>query len=738
MGALKQWAQEYFEIPDDARLGVCCSGGGIRSASYCLGALQVLDHAGLLPRAEYLAAVSGGDYIAAARSSVIGATWGDFGGDDGGAGPSFADVPPFAPNSPEERHLRDNSSYLARGLAGKFWLGMNVLYGAIRHMVPFVAGLFLIAATLGFAFNRWLGPVLNDTTKSMDWRFVDWNLLLAAALAVLGGFSLLCRQIVQQRGHPSGAALAVFQGLTMLLFRMALLVGLLLAGLPAALWALSRAKDLLLSVGVPTLSAGTLFSAGVAYLTNRSKRLKLLRVLHLLLPFASLIVVGIPFVGFTYWVAQQGFHVWWSGQGEAGPFIALCVAVADIAVVRYLDEVTPSMHLFYRERLAKAFVGRRTRPGDRLDFEELPWSLPLSMSKLQDHDPPGARPKLVVCAAVNASDDSIPLGRNAAPFTFERDYSGSPVTGYIPTSVLESAAGEGVLTLPAMMAISGAALSPSMGKMTRSSLRMLMAIFNVRLGVWLPNPTSPPDVRDDLRLPNLRTPAAVRQARDLWTNYRANPGWKPMGRSKRPGPLYSLREALGRNSLGYRFVYVTDGGHFDNLGLVELLRRGCGQIVCLDAAGDDLDHFHTLSEAIALARADLGVEITIDTTPLKPVDGESPSDHVCGSILFPDGREGVLVFAKAAMARDAPQDAKAFRDVDPRFPTHSTADQFFDERTFEAYRGLGGHAARHCVNTLNEYRTNQGQEPFRFETLSEPPCPEPPSPGPPATGAADG
>src|SRR5207302_2740338 len=114
---------------------------------------------------------------------------------------------------------------------------------------------------------------------------------------------------------------------------------------------------------------------------------------------------------------------------------------------------------------------------------------------------------------------------------------------------------------------------------------------------------------------------------------------------------------------------------------------------------------------VALARSDLGVEITIDVDPLRPQshpgephDDESATDHVTGTIRYPNGVTGVIVFAKAAMAVDVPQDARAFREVDPRFPNHTTADQFFDERTFEAYRGLGAHAARGCVQALNDYR----------------------------------
>jgi len=114
------------------------------SASYCLGALQVLDERHVLEEAAYLAAVSGGDYLAVARAAVIAATWRDFDRRPDGtllagqepdprAPQSFAAIPPFAPNSPEERNLRDDSSYLARGTNGKIWLGLNVLYGAIRH-----------------------------------------------------------------------------------------------------------------------------------------------------------------------------------------------------------------------------------------------------------------------------------------------------------------------------------------------------------------------------------------------------------------------------------------------------------------------------------------------------------------------------------------------------------------------------------------------------------------------------
>jgi len=546
---------------------------------------------------------------------------------------------------------------------------------------------------------------------------VFWNLYIAAGIGGVGAIFLTMRGLVASSRRPNGTVMAALQELAMLMLRVALAIAALLAGLPAALRLIIILKGAALLAGLPTVGGASVLSGIYVYLSRRGQAKRLLSRLRLILPLAGFIVIGVPFLGFTYWVTQQGFHLRNAAvpHREAWPLYALVASVLLLVGFSFLDEVTPSMHLFYREKLAKAFIGMRVRKAGKLDWAEPPWRIPLSLSKVRDHRAAGALlPKLVVCASVNASDESVPLGRNGGPFTFEQDYSGSPLTGYVPTRELELAAGEDVLTMPAMMAIAGAAISPSMGKMTRPALRMLMALFNVRLGVWLPNPAvrfeSSISAGERMRRGEAAPEVSGSVDRD--------------SRLRRPGTLYILREALGLNSLAQRYVYVTDGGHFENLGLVEVLRRGCGQVVCLDAAGGQPTDFGTISEAIALARSDLGVEIDLNLDNLKPgVDGESESDHVCGSILYPNGETGVLVFARAAMPRDAPQDTKGYQRVDPRFPHHSTADQFFNERTFEAYRGLGAHAARGCVDTLNGYRTRHGHEPFRLEPIPTPPCP---------------
>ena len=169
---------------------------------------------------------------------------------------------------------------------------------------------------------------------------------------------------------------------------------------------------------------------------------------------------------------------------------------------------------------------------------------------------------------------------------------------------------------------------------------------------------------------------------------------------------YLFRELLGRYEQSGRLLYVTDGGHIENLGLVEVLRRGCTEVWCFDAAGDHTDTFRTIGEAIALAREELGVEIELDPSPMVPTPEtprRSPADAVVGRIKYGNGRpDGILYYAKTAVTSDAPWDVQAFADHDVNFPTHSTGDQLFDHEQFEAYRALGHFTAARVVSYVTD------------------------------------
>jgi hypothetical protein len=245
--------------------------------------------------------------------------------------------------------------------------------------------------------------------------------------------------------------------------------------------------------------------------------------------------------------------------------------------------------------------------------------------------------------------------------------------------------------------MSGAAFSPAMGKFGFGPIGGLFAIVNLRLGLWMPNPDW----------------VEMSADHDAW---RRVAGWP-----------YLMREIWGRFRKNNPFVFVTDGGHWENLGLVELLRRGCDEIYVISAAGDGGQSFSTIGEAIALARQVVPqVEIDVDLTPLRARAGAKPGPDrqlldlttnppsertfaprtfAIGSFEYPpanegdDPRRGVILFVEANLTSAIPWDVQAWGERQPRFPDDSTGDQFFDFGQFEAYRRLGEFQVSNAVKS---------------------------------------
>jgi hypothetical protein len=205
--------------------------------------------------------------------------------------------------------------------------------------------------------------------------------------------------------------------------------------------------------------------------------------------------------------------------------------------------------------------------------------------------------------------------------------------------------------------------------MTKRPVRFLLGLANVRLGVWLPNPLMVP--------PGAADAPALRWWQKAWHQWRT------------PGVSCLLREMIGRNTIRYRYVYVTDGGHYDNLGLVEALRRRPGLVYVIDGSGDKPPYWTTLGHAISLARADLGAEITLDADPPMPEDGMIPSNVLTGDITYSDGTRGKLVVGKCVKVSKASYDVEVYGHDDPAFPNKSTGDQLFGDIEFESYRKFG-------------------------------------------------
>ncbi len=160
----------------------------------------------------------------------------------------------------------------------------------------------------------------------------------------------------------------------------------------------------------------------------------------------------------------------------------------------------------------------------------------------------------------------------------------------------------------------------------------------------------------------------------------------------KPGPYRLLHEAVGSPSVYERRIYVTDGGHYDNLGLVEALRRTPAQVIVNDAE----DRFTALAEAIATARMDHGIQIEIDPAPMvrgsKP-RADRPWTYGIATHPLKDGEEKPhkteIFFVKAVLAGHLGWDLEQYAVEHSDFPRRTTGDQFYDEWDFEAYRALG-------------------------------------------------
>lgn len=334
-----------------------------------------------------------------------------------------------------------------------------------------------------------------------------------------------------------------------------------------------------------------------------------------------------------------------------------------------------SLFSFYRNRLRAAYILKHSNDGvlpARYD-ETWHWS---------DADN-AIEPEWVVCATVNirGTGEAAP-GRAAGSFSFSRCWVGGQEVGWMPTERYVRHARRWDVDVVSSLAISGAAFSPAMGKQSKDWIGRLFAVANLRLGVWVPNPM----ILDR------------REAAAHW------PSWRPAW------PWY-LREVVGWYDRTARLLYLTDGGHWENLGLVELLRRGCTDIWLISAAGDGAESFETLAQAFALAREELGVEFSIELEPLRSPEEEpqavprrllrrgkaiatAPEPFRTGTFSFPQpdgsGRiPGTITIIEATLIGDAPWDVHSYAERNDDFPDISTGYQLMDHRDFEAYRMLG-------------------------------------------------
>jgi hypothetical protein len=346
----------------------------------------------------------------------------------------------------------------------------------------------------------------------------------------------------------------------------------------------------------------------------------------------------------------------WDGSADTA-FLVVGLIGLLYALVFSNANITAA-HGFFRDRMSRAFL-MTDKDGALCHCDDL------KLSQLNGRDSKAPYHLLNCTLNLQGARNLDLAGRDADFFLLAPRYSGSPTTGYCRTTELESI--DPHLNLGTAMAISGAGLSPNQGTETVPSLVYLTALFNLRLDYWIANPR------------HVNEPSAYRRLR-LATAV---------------GPLYLLKEALGMLDQHGPFVNVSDGGHLENLGIYELLRRRCRWILAVDASEDQPMSFPALMDVIRYARIDLGITVAIDIEELRLVANTTPATSgkhfAVGTIDYGAGEPGHLIYLKSSMSGDEPETIRQYRQMNPTFPQESSSNQAFNERQFEAYRALGEH-----------------------------------------------
>jgi hypothetical protein len=177
--------------------------------------------------------------------------------------------------------------------------------------------------------------------------------------------------------------------------------------------------------------------------------------------------------------------------------------------------------------------------------------------------------------------------------------------------------------------------------------------------------------------------------------------WQKRGPLFGVGPFYLLKELFSRITASSRYVNVSDGGHIENLGVYELLRRRCKYIIACDGEADPDLTFGGLAKLIRYARINMGIDIDINLNDVRRQEaGLSRKQCAMGRIDYGQGEIGQLLYIKAALVGDENEYIRQYHATHPQFPYESIADQFFDEAQFETYRALGYHIVKELMQLL--------------------------------------
>jgi hypothetical protein len=692
-------------------IALAISGGGIRSASFGLGVLQALVAGNVLPKVDYLSTVSGGGYIGSCLTWFLHQKLPD-GVTDAGTKPENFPLGQRSNQTADNRvlnFLRQHGNYMVPG-KGLNWTSLVAVLLRSVTVSLFVYGGLLLAALAGL---QWLGLFGIDGATQKDGttdilllaqRFLEQppallavfgNPLLQLAAGLITTFAVLAL-LYGVFGSSRG-----FTSVVSSLFRLDKVgqrylwrtrsqraFGKLL-GFTAALTvvgALPLIYRAAADLASQSASTATVLGALLAVSQARAEQhedyesglTSTLRIYG-----GSLLLIFGLLLG-AYGLASQ-LPTWAAlGLGTLALFIGLYTNV------NYL-----SLHRMYRDRLMETFLPnpksvRQGMWGRATEADDTPLE-----SFCQT---PNRRPYHVVNTNVVLVDSGQAKyrGRGGDSFIFSPLFCGSEATGWRSSATYMKGSSR-AMNLPTAMAISGAAANPNTGVagtgVTRSaSVSILMSLLNLRLGYWAPNP----NIDKQRTAPNFihpGLPALMGKGLD-------EDGW---------------------------MLELTDGGHFENLALYEMIRRRIKTIIVSDAGCDPKFEFADLANAVERVRVDFGVKISFDNakTDLRGLLPRAPEEHrdapigkkfplaargfAVGKIAYPadaarglEASDGILLYLKTTLIPGLPPDLYGYKASHETFPDETTADQFFSEVQLEAYRELGYHIGWNLLEKSEE------------------------------------
>lgn len=640
-------------------IGIACSGGGIRAAAFTLGALKALerrdpDAPAIMPRVCAVAAVSGGGYVATAWMLVRATS------EPAAKDTAAADVHSWLtgriPGTRSQRHR-----YLLNSRAG---IGRDVLL-AVALIGTNLAGLASLIALLAWPVGRVLGsdlvrPDLRRTPAAAGMvapAGIPPELgYPALSLAALGAVALLASLPLV---GPSRAMVRA----ALVLFGLAALLAVVFVGLPALI-------DLLRGSpvgGVPPLAVSGSALVGAAVAVWRIVRRPLV---ERLVPVATklggvlLAAAAVLFAGAVMNDAAGG------GGPFGSPWAPVGAAVFAAVFSVRLNTNALSLQRLFRARLTATFGLRRAADGSLVSpptREQVRWT------ELADQPI-----ELLLCCTRESSE--LGLGGFRAnsfvvsPREVQVDGAAGPTGRYLDLLPRRMWRFHSVV---AWSGVSGAAFASAMGRLDLGTTNALLAAGNIDLGTWLPNPAQARGDAAAASLPHIRL-------------------------------SYLVKEILGWYNPDDPYTFLTDGGHWDNLGLVELLRRRHRTIVCVDASADPPGSFAALRQAAALARLAIeDCDVRIDLGPLDdPALAADPVHTLHVRYTAPDGGGtcGTIVHAKAQAGAEIPVGLRRFAAGDRRFPMYPTGDQFLTDEQFAKLVELGEHVGGRARRALPDDR----------------------------------